>query len=93
MQRGKKPVGNWLLKLPNDPTVKSWFKDGKIEDILFVITFSGTTPPWGRGIEHREIVNDIGPRVLSVHVCSLPPFAQRCHNLMAVKAMRTIKGP
>jgi hypothetical protein len=46
MQNGKKPVGIWLLKLPNDPAVKSWFKEGKIEDILFVITFAGTTPPY-----------------------------------------------
>jgi hypothetical protein len=46
MQGGKKPVGIWLLKLPNDPAVKSWFKEGKIEDILFVITFAGTTPPY-----------------------------------------------
>jgi hypothetical protein len=46
MQGGKRPVGIWLLKLPNDPTVKAWFKEALIEDILFVITFSGTTAPY-----------------------------------------------
>ena len=46
MQAGMKPIGNWLLKLPNDSTVKNWFKEGKIEDILFVVTFAGTTPPY-----------------------------------------------
>lgn len=48
--QGKQPVGKWdlnLLKPGLDPhKVKGWFKDRKIEDILFVITFGGTTPEW-----------------------------------------------
>jgi hypothetical protein len=54
MQEGnRQPIGKWDLNLlkpglsPSDrDEVTSWFKNGKIEDILFVITFSGTTPAW-----------------------------------------------
>lgn len=44
-------TGGWGLETgglsPSDSDeVKGWFKIGKIEDILFVITFGGTTPEW-----------------------------------------------
>jgi hypothetical protein len=43
---GKSPVGEWELALPNTAEMKSHFKDEEIEDILFVITYSGHTPAW-----------------------------------------------
>jgi hypothetical protein len=42
----KSPIGEWTLTLPNSDPVKNLFKDGGIEDILFVITYSGRTPEW-----------------------------------------------
>lgn len=44
--QGKQPVGRWELKLPNTAVAKDWFKRGDVEDMFFVITFSGTTPAW-----------------------------------------------
>jgi hypothetical protein len=43
---GKTPAGEWELELPNTDDVKRWFKDEKIDDILFVITYGGRTPAW-----------------------------------------------
>jgi len=43
---GKAPFGEWELALPNTEEVKNQFKDEEIEDILFVITYSGRTPEW-----------------------------------------------
>jgi hypothetical protein len=40
------PVGKWTLTLPNTDELKDMFKAGEIEDILFVITYSGRTPEW-----------------------------------------------
>ncbi len=40
------PVGKWELTLPNTEEMKNLFKREKIEDILFVITYSGRTPEW-----------------------------------------------
>ena len=48
----KQPIGKWELKLLPNATAedvkkaKAWFAEGQIEDILFVITFSGETPAW-----------------------------------------------
>jgi len=42
----KGPEGTWRLVLPNTPEVKDLFKNEAIEDILFVITYSGTAPDW-----------------------------------------------
>jgi hypothetical protein len=42
----KAPIGEWTLSLPNNAETKKLFKEGQIEDILLVVTFSGTTPPW-----------------------------------------------
>lgn len=44
--RGKPPMGEWELALPNTDAMKSLFKEEKIQDILFVITYSGQTPEW-----------------------------------------------
>jgi len=43
---GKAPFGEWELSLPNTDEVKKRFKNEEIEDILFVITYSGQTPKW-----------------------------------------------
>ncbi|MGH8066195.1 MAG: neuraminidase-like domain-containing protein, partial [Candidatus Entotheonellia bacterium] len=43
---GPLPVGTWTLALPDTHEVRSRFKDGQIDDILFVITYSGETPAW-----------------------------------------------
>lgn len=43
---GKFPAGEWQLSLPNTDETKQRFRDEQIEDILFVITYSGRTPEW-----------------------------------------------
>jgi hypothetical protein len=43
---GKTPIGEWELALPNTEEMKNRFKDEEVEDILFVITYSGRTPEW-----------------------------------------------
>jgi hypothetical protein len=43
---GKSPTGEWELDLPNDEETKNRFRNEEIEDILFVITYSGHTPAW-----------------------------------------------
>jgi hypothetical protein len=43
---GKSPFGRWELTLPNREDIKLLFKNNKIQDILFVITYQGTTPAW-----------------------------------------------
>jgi hypothetical protein len=49
----KSPLGQWVrsfLSSPSDPLqdkrIQDYFKDEKIEDIIFVITYSGRTPQW-----------------------------------------------
>jgi hypothetical protein len=42
----KAPVGEWELALPDTPDMRNSFKNEEIEDILFVITYSGNTPQW-----------------------------------------------
>jgi hypothetical protein len=44
--QGKSPVGQWELVLPDLEEMKNRFKNSEIEDILFVITYSGRTPDW-----------------------------------------------
>lgn len=41
-----KPFGAWSLAFPNDQRTRDYFKKEEIEDILFVITYSGETPAW-----------------------------------------------
>ncbi|HEY6122412.1 MAG TPA: hypothetical protein VIV66_20820, partial [Pyrinomonadaceae bacterium] len=46
---GKSPVGTWELKLPNTAEIRRRFEMGsaqEVEDILFVITYSGEVPSW-----------------------------------------------
>jgi hypothetical protein len=43
---GKPPMGQWELALPNSAEMRNRFANGEIENILFVITYRGTTPPW-----------------------------------------------
>ena len=43
---GKTPFGEWELTLPNDDQMRSRFSDDDIQDILFVITYSGQTAQW-----------------------------------------------
>lgn len=47
---GKSPAGEWELALPNTEEIRHRFGDEgsneDIEDILFVLTYSGRTPEW-----------------------------------------------
>jgi hypothetical protein len=50
---GKSPIGEWKLAFPPTPpddpdplSPENLFKNEQIEDILFVITYSGQTPGW-----------------------------------------------
>ena len=43
---GKSPAGEWELGLPNTEEIRERFRNEQIEDILFVITYSGRTPAW-----------------------------------------------
>ena len=43
---GKSPVGEWTLALPITALTRSYFDNEEIEDILFVITYSGQSPKW-----------------------------------------------
>jgi Tc toxin complex TcA C-terminal TcB-binding domain len=43
---GKTPVGEWELTLPNTEEVRKHFQNEELDDILFVITYSGRTPEW-----------------------------------------------
>jgi hypothetical protein len=40
------PDGEWKVALPNTEAMKKCFEDGEIEDILFIITYSGRIPEW-----------------------------------------------
>jgi hypothetical protein len=42
----RSPIGKWQLSLPNTGEMKSRFKNKQIQDILFVITYTGRTPEW-----------------------------------------------
>ena len=43
---GKPPVGEWELSLPDRANVHRLFEEEKIDDILLVITYAGTTSAW-----------------------------------------------
>lgn len=43
---GQSPTGEWTIALPDTEEMKSRFKNEQIEDILFVVTYSGRTPEW-----------------------------------------------
>jgi hypothetical protein len=44
--KGKAPIGEWELALPNTQEIRRRFKDNDIEDIVFVITYAGRAPAW-----------------------------------------------
>lgn len=44
--RGKQPMGEWTLSLPDRPGVRGLFKEDAIDNILFVATVSGELPEW-----------------------------------------------
>ena len=39
-------MGRWKQALQNSAEIRQLAEDEKIEDILFVITYSGQTPAW-----------------------------------------------
>jgi hypothetical protein len=43
---GVEPFGEWELQFPNDVDTQALFSSEAIDDILFVITYTGRTPPW-----------------------------------------------
>ena len=43
---GKRPFGEWELALPNTEEVRGRFESEEVQDILFVITYSGRTQEW-----------------------------------------------
>jgi hypothetical protein len=43
---GKEPFGKWELALPTTSTVKDFFKEERISDILLVLSYAGETPGW-----------------------------------------------
>jgi hypothetical protein len=43
---GKSPFGGFELALPNTPETRRLFSEEQIEDMLFVITYTGRSPAW-----------------------------------------------
>jgi hypothetical protein len=43
---GKSPFGEWELALPDTEEIRNRFKNEDIEDLLFVLTYTGRTPAW-----------------------------------------------
>ncbi len=43
---GGSPVGDWELSFNATPQAKSWFSEGRITDLLLVISYSGLRPGW-----------------------------------------------
>jgi len=43
---GLSPAGDWELRLADNELVRSWFRNGLIEDLVLVLTLAGTTPAW-----------------------------------------------
>jgi Tc toxin complex TcA C-terminal TcB-binding domain len=43
---GHDPVGEWSIQLENTELTRTWFKDGSIQDLVLVVTVTGTTPAW-----------------------------------------------
>jgi hypothetical protein len=43
---GRSPVGTWELALPDLPQLRARFADDQIQEMIFVITYAGRTPPW-----------------------------------------------
>jgi hypothetical protein len=43
---GQLPTGTWKLELTDSPALRALFKDGKIKDVLFVLTYDAQTVAW-----------------------------------------------
>jgi Tc toxin complex TcA C-terminal TcB-binding domain len=43
---GRSVIGDWELALANTQDIRARFRNDEIEDILFIITYSGRTPEW-----------------------------------------------
>jgi hypothetical protein len=43
---GKAPIGEWELALPNTSEMKDRFRNEEIDEMLFVITYTGLLPEW-----------------------------------------------
>jgi hypothetical protein len=43
---GTNPTGTWQLQLVDNDLVRSWFREGLIDDLMLVFTLAGTTPPF-----------------------------------------------
>jgi hypothetical protein len=43
---GASPVGSFVLSLPDSPALRSRFTAEEIGDILFIVSFRGSTPSW-----------------------------------------------
>jgi hypothetical protein len=43
---GKSPFGEWELAFPDTEEIRNRFKNEDIEDLLFVLTYTGRTPAW-----------------------------------------------
>jgi hypothetical protein len=43
---GKPGAGLWKMRLPEDEPTRSLFRGEQIEDIIFVLTYSGQLPSW-----------------------------------------------
>jgi hypothetical protein len=43
---GSTPTGTWELQFDDTPTIRSWFTNNLIQDLVLVFTLSGTTPTW-----------------------------------------------
>jgi hypothetical protein len=39
-------VGDWEIRLQDDPLLRSWFREGLMEEVVIVLTLSGNTPEW-----------------------------------------------
>lgn len=44
--QGKTPLGQWKLAFDDTPEIRQLFANDSIQDILFVITFTGQLPAW-----------------------------------------------
>ncbi|MEO8290037.1 MAG: PA14 domain-containing protein [Gaiellaceae bacterium] len=43
---GQSATGKWTLTLPNTAATKKIFGEERLDDVLFVVTYRGTLPPW-----------------------------------------------
>ncbi len=44
---GADPAGDWELAIDGSAATRSWFAGGLIQDVVLVLSLSGTLPAWG----------------------------------------------